>query len=150
MAVVAQDDDGSMLEREPAERALELVSVEQRAGLVHDPGVTSTEDPDGRSPSARLPSFVVAGTDEQPIRPGLEALRITQLGQSLPDVQERLLGRILGLVDITQDRMGDREERSCSLAGQASERLLIAMLSSRHQLDVHCPVLLWHGIDSRA
>jgi hypothetical protein len=24
------------------------------------------------------------------------------------------------------------------------------MLSSRHQLDVHCPVLLWHGIDSRA
>ena len=51
----------------------------------------------------------VAGAHEHPVRPGIEACQVAQLGKVSPDAHQRLLGHVGGEV-IDGERGGHREE----------------------------------------
>ncbi len=58
---------------------------------------------DRPSPSS-TPGFAIAGTDEEPVEPGFEAVGVTQGREITPSGDERLLGRVLGLLVVPKDQ----------------------------------------------
>ncbi len=92
-----------------------------------------------RRPLAGPATLGVTGTHEEPVRPGVEARRVAELGEVSPDGQQRLLRRILGKVDVAQDPVRHRMEPIAHRDGQAREGLLVTALRSNHQLGVHAP-----------
>ena len=70
--------------------------------------------------------LVVAGVDEDPMDPGLEAVRITELGQPAPGEHEGVLQCVLGEARVAQDPPGNRVEPVADLVHQDGEGLAIA------------------------
>jgi hypothetical protein len=79
----------------------------------------------------------VRGAHEEPIRPGVEAVRITERGEVAPDVDERLLCRVLGAWTVPQDAVRDRVEPIHQVIGELVEGVLVAPLRLYHQLPLH-------------
>ncbi len=79
----------------------------------------------------------VAGAHEEPVRPGIKARWVAELRQVLPDAQQRLLGRILGQVEVAQDPPGDSQEPVCDLGGDEGVRPLVTALSLDHEIRIH-------------
>jgi hypothetical protein len=90
-----------------------------------------------RTPGSSPPALAVALPDEDPVRPSLEAGRVAQLGKVAPDVDQGLLRRILGAVDVTQDPVRDGEEPVAHAHGQQREGLFIATLRTGHETRIH-------------
>ena len=65
------------------------------------------EDVQVRFPGVLPVSFVVAGVDEEGVTSGVEAGRVAELGEVLPDREQRLLGRVLGELYVAKDPMCD-------------------------------------------
>src|SRR4029078_12552541 len=71
--------------------------------------------------------------------PGIEAGRVAELAEVLPDVQQSLLRRVLGEVDVAQEPVGHREKPIREGMDQVGKRLLIAALCTSHEIGVHAP-----------
>ena len=87
--VVPKDDEGALIRRQPAQRAVEEVPVRERGKVVLDPrmadsGVSSTSVTRRRWRAGR----VEAGVDGQTMEPGIEPLRLAQPGQIAPGADE--------------------------------------------------------------
>ena len=87
-----------------AEAALELIAI----GDI-DRGIESRDsclpdlELDRPSPSS-APRFAIAGTDEEPVEPGLETIGVTQGREIAPGRDERVLGGVLGLLVVPEDQ----------------------------------------------
>ena len=120
--VVVEHHDGAVLHGQSSEGALELVpivDVAQRVGRVR---WVEYHQARSRTPGSSPFALAVALPDEDPVRPGLEAGRVAKLRKVAPDVEQCLLRRILGEIDVAQDPVrdgekpvahGDRKEREC-------------------------------------
>ena len=60
------------------------------------------QEPQIRCPATLLPTLGVAGTNEESVRPRIEAIRVAELREVSPG-QQRLLRRVLGEVEVAQD-----------------------------------------------
>ena len=60
--------------------------------------------------AARPPTVRPAAVEDHPIRPGIEPIRVAQVGQVAPDLDEGRLERIAGGIAIAEDPQGDRVE----------------------------------------
>ena len=89
-----------------------------------------------RPPGLRL-GLGVADADEQAIRPALEACGLAKAWQVAPDVEERLLDRVLCEMRVAQDAHRDRLQAGVALQGERFERPLVAFLCCRHEIAVH-------------
>ena len=69
--------------------------------------------------------------------PGLEAVGIPELWQPAPGEHEGALQRVLGEARVTQDPVGDREERVADVVHQDGERLTIGPSGPLDQVSVH-------------
>src|SRR5947199_6451444 len=79
----------------------------------------------------------VAGAHEKPIRPGVKARRVAQLRKVLPDVQQRLLRRVLGEVGVAQNPVRHRMEPATDGHSKARECPFVAVLRPYHKTGVH-------------
>ncbi len=70
----------------------------------------------------------VRSVDQEPIRPGVEAVGITQRGKVAPDVDLRLLRRVLGTRAVPQDAVGDKVEPIHQVVGELVKGVLVALL----------------------
>ena len=90
-----------MLDAEVEERPVELVAMGDGRSIVgwrHRIGYHVRH----LGPmSARCPALVRAGTHEQPMEPGVEAIDIPESGKVAPGPDERLLDRVLRRVLVT-------------------------------------------------
>jgi hypothetical protein len=86
---------------------------------------------------AHAASLGVAGAHEQLIRPCLEAGRVAELRQALPDPQQGLLRRILGKFAVPKDAMCHCLEPPSVGDDKRGEGFLISSLSRHHQLGIH-------------
>src|SRR4029079_8535089 len=82
-------------------------------------------------------SLGVAGAHEEPIGPGLESGRVAELGKVSPDVQQRLLRRVLGEADVAQGPVRHGKEPRTEPGGEAGEGLAVTALRSFHQIGIH-------------
>ena len=78
-----------------------------------------------------------AGPDDDPVRPGVEAVRVAQPRQLVPDRDQGLLQRILGQVVVAQDPVGGGEQAAGRQAHQRLEGLLVATRRSCYEVTLH-------------
>ena len=81
--------------------------------------------------------FVVAGVDEDPMDPRLEAVRLPQVRDPAPGEDEGVLQSVLGETRVAQDPMGDGVERVADLVHQDGERLTIALAGQLDEVSIH-------------
>ena len=72
----------------------------------------------------------------------LEAGRVAELRQILPDAQQRLLRRILGEVDVAQDPARHGQEPVREPEGKVGVGLPVSSLGSDHEIGIHRPLPL--------
>ncbi len=81
--------------------------------------------------------LVVAGVDQQPLEPGLEAAGVAQAADVAPGVDEALLDRVLAPVRVVQDAIRQREQSVIRGAREHVECLVIAALCPLDQVTLH-------------
>ena len=135
--VVMEDEDSTLIEREPAEGLLQLVTVGDRLVVVRVARPIDREDAHGRCPSSVPRCIRVAGVDKDPVGPRLEAVRLPQMRQLPPDGHEGVLQNVLGEARIAQDASSDPEQRVADLVHQIRECRLIARARPLDEVSVH-------------
>ena len=93
--------------------------------------------PDVGCPATFLPALCVASAHEEPVRPGVKARRVAQLGEVSPDGQQRLLRRVLREVDVAQDAARHGQEPIGDLGGDQGVRPSVPALCSHDEIGVH-------------
>ena len=122
---------------QPAEAAIELVSVEEPAGLIGFGRIEGRQMHLAGASRAALPGLAMALVDQQPMQPGLEAVRVAESSNVTPGGDERLLGRVLGRRFVVQDQPRDDQEATDRDARQLTERVVIAAHRPLHEIPVH-------------
>jgi hypothetical protein len=158
---MAQDDDRPVLGAQPLERSIEGISICERLARVRARGVRVT-DVEWHQGHGRLPATVASsdarrGIDHESIGPRLESVKVTQLREVLPHGDERLLHRILGLIRIAKDSVGDPVEASSDRSRERLERWLIAgpgqldelQLRHRAETDLRAVAPTWRLLGRR-
>ena len=145
-----QDEDCPLIDREPAKRPLQLVAVGDGMRPIGGRMSIHGHDPDGRRPSARPPRFVVAGMNEDPVDPRLEALGIPKARDPPPGEDKGVLQRVLGSARVTQDSEGHGEERVADLVHQDGKRLAVAPTGLLDEVSIHHVPLGGRGPAGRA
>jgi len=134
---VVEDDDRPLVAAQLVEGATELVSLDDLGEVVASGGqfVGQIDDLD---PSSAVPaSLGPTSPDDESVRPGVEALRVAEAGQVLPDRHQGLLDDVLGGMRVAEDPAGDQEEAARCAPSQLLVRLAIAMLRPLDQCRVH-------------
>ena len=91
------------------------------------------------------PRLIDAGTNEQPAKPGLEAIGVPERGQVTPGADERVLHGVLGLFGVPQDQPGGRVQTRDRGGCQRGEGVMIALPRPRHELSLHLDPQGWYG-----
>jgi len=134
--VVLQDEDGPLFGRQAIEGAPEHLAIDHDVlGIVFARPIT--DELDGVRLAAPVPCLAIADVDQDAIRPAVEAVRVRELRQVPPDQDDRLLGRILGQMEVAKDPVGDREETRIDRVGDLGERRLISPLRLLDQPSLH-------------
>ena len=105
-----EDDQGSLVRRQPAEATIQLVTIEDRTGRVDGDRFVVRTPGDGGRMAATPSRLVHAAADEQAMQPRIEAVRVAERRKVPPGAHERFLDRILGPVRFAEDQPRDRIE----------------------------------------
>lgn len=135
--VVVQDEDRPPFDRELPERAFQLVAIGKGGAAIRGRWPSHRQDPDVGSPLTGPLRLVVAGMDEDPVDPRLEAVRIPKLRKPAPGEDEGVLQRILGETRVAQDPLGDRIEAVADLMHQDGERLSVSPTGLFDEVSIH-------------
>ena len=82
------------------------------------------------------PRLLIAGSDQDPAQPGLEAFRIPEFRELAPGSDDRLLNGVLGAVEVAQDALGNREQPVGVRARQHPEGLAVSVSCRLDQFSV--------------
>jgi len=134
---VGQDERGSLLDRELQERPLELVTVDELSEAILERRLFEHVDDDLHRPSAPLPNLVLAGIDEQPMQPSVEAVAIAQTAKVTPGPDERVLHGIFRGIPIAEDPPRDRVQAVVCGGREGIKCLVVAPLCALDELGRH-------------
>ena len=98
--VVVEHDHGPMRGIQAAEATFELVAIVGDGFTVAGGRGVEPRDLDVEPVSAEPPCFVDAGSNEETVQPGVDAIGIAQRGQITPGSDERVLDGVLCLFRI--------------------------------------------------
>ncbi len=135
--VVVKHENRPLLGREPPEPSLDLIVIRERSELIRSSRPVHRQGPNGGDPGALAARLAVAGVDERPLEPGIEPVRITEAGQVAPGDHHRLLHRVLGQADDTENAARDLEEPRPRAWGQDGERLPVPTLGLLDEVAIH-------------
>ncbi len=132
-----QNDDGALIRVEVTDATFDLVSIgRSRLGVRHrermDLGKLDLD-----APPLGYPELIAAGVQEDPVKPGIEAIGIAQGGQVAPASDERLLDGVLRTVRVPQDEPSRGVEATDRGACQQREGVMIALPCSLHEVSLH-------------
>jgi class 3 adenylate cyclase len=134
--VVLEDENRALIGREAIEGTPEHLAIDHGClGIRVDR--TIPDEADRVRVGAPAPSLAIADIDQEPIRPSIESGRVSQLGKIAPDQDDRLLSRVLGEVEVTEDPVGDGEQARIDRIGDLGERRLIPALRLLNQPSLH-------------
>ncbi len=135
--VVVQDHHRTMVDGETPKASLELIAMSDQVEPIGRNRFVNRQQPKVGAPAVCLPALGVAGAHEESIRPGVEARRVAELRKVLPDVQQRLLRRVLGEVGVAQNPVSHRMEPVSEGHSKARECPFVAVLRAYHKTGVH-------------
>src|SRR5262249_25525579 len=131
-----------LLDRDPPERTLQLVAIDDGQGMIRGRRSFHRQDPDASGPVPGPRRLVVAGMNEDPMDPRLEAVCVPQPRELPPGEDEGVLQRVLGETRVAQDPERDREERIADLVHQDGERLTVAPTGPFDEVSIHLDLRL--------
>jgi hypothetical protein len=135
--VVVQDEHRALVEREPAECALQLVAIVDGSKGIGRVRSLEREDPNRGRPSPVPRRIRIARVDEDPECPGVEVVNVPQVRELSPDGDEGGLQDVLGERWVAQDASSDAEQGVADLMHQVREGLLVAGTSPLDEISVH-------------
>ena len=106
-----EDDQGSLVRRQPAEATVQLVAIDDRTGRVDGDRFVVGLQVMARPMPATPSRLVHAGADEQAMQPGIETVRVAERGEIPPGTHERFLDRVLGPIRFVEDQPGAASRR---------------------------------------
>ena len=132
-----KDDERPRFRLEPQKTALELVPVRDRRLDAGGGRRMQVREFDIEAMAPEPSCLIDTGVDEHPVEPGVEAIRIPQRGQVAPGSDEGVLHRVLGPIGVPEDEPGGRVQTGDRGACQLGEGVMIALLSSHHEISLH-------------
>ena len=148
--IVVKNDERPRLRLEAAEATFELVAVGGEGHAVGDGRRVDGGQFDIEAMAPESARLIDTGADEQPVEPGVEAIRAAQCGQVTPDPNQRLLDGVPGLIGIAQDEPGGSVQPGDRGACQHGEGVMIAPSRSLHEFQLHHAPRRRHGRCGRA
>jgi len=124
--VEVEDDDGPRLRSKPLEGDIEELAVGDDLGDVADLRLVDWRQLDLDQPPAAMAHGVDARSNDQPTKPGLEAIRIAERGQVPPGADESLLDRVPRELGVPEDQAGRRVEPRDEPAREHGEGVMVA------------------------
>ena len=122
---------------EATEAPVELIPVVDVEKVVAGHREVERQDVEVRDPAAFALCLGEAGANDQPMQPGVEAVRIAESGQVTPGDHQRFLNGILGPVDVAEDPVGEREEAIATDADQVGIRRHVSLPCSLDEVSIH-------------
>jgi len=135
--VVAEHEDGALVGGQPAEAAVELVSICDAQQLVLSGGPFHRKHVKIVDALPLPAGLCDADIREEPVDPGVEPVRIAEVRQVTPGDHQCVLQGILGPVDIPKDSMRDSEEPTAAKLDQVDERRLVASHCRLDEIAIH-------------
>jgi hypothetical protein len=139
--VVVEDEDGPLLDRQPAEATFELIAVVDGEDLAGVTAPFGRKDVDVDGPATLPPRLGITLVDDDPMEPGLEPIGVAQRPELAPCGDERSLHRILGSIPVMQDATGDAHAAIADQPSQGVEGLDVALLRTIHERSMHQALL---------
>ena len=136
---MVQHDDGALLQRQLAERSLELIALSECPLDVIDMLVVVGDYPKPPLPAPDAPNLGAAGVDQEREQPRFESLWVAQAWKLAPGDQERLLDSVLCSCRVAQDPIRDGVEPIAKAIDKRGKRLLVLSLRAFDEVDVHGP-----------
>jgi hypothetical protein len=132
-----KDEHGALIGIEVADATLDEVPVGGgRLGVRHrqwmDLGKLDLD-----APALGDPELIAAGVEEDPVKPGIEAIGIAQGGQVPPASDERFLDGVLRTVGVPQDQPSRGVKPTDRGACQQRKGVMIAFPCSLHEVSLH-------------
>ena len=131
-----------MVHRKVPETPLQLITVGDDAEGIACARLIGWQEGLGGRPLRLSLRAGVADSHEEAIGPALVLRWITQTADVTPDVEERLLGHVLGQAPVAQDPLCHREQSRIVGGRQCLEGALVAVLNPNHEVLVHAPTSL--------
>src|SRR5258705_9825630 len=132
-----KDDDQTLVGVQSSEAPLEFVALVERPRVVGGVGHVDLGQLNFNAPASVLADLVVTGANEQPIQPGVEAVRIAQTRKVTPRAQECLLDCVFRAVRITENEPSRRIEATQAGSRENSEGVMIALLCPLNDISLH-------------
>jgi succinyl-CoA synthetase beta subunit len=131
-----QDDEDPLIRREAPEATIELVAVGEHRSAVAGGKVDGGEINVEAVP-AKASRLVDAGSHEETVQPGVEAIRVAERGQVAPSPDERVLHRVPGLFPIPENEASGGIQAVDRGACQRGKGVMIAPLRPLHDVPLH-------------
>ena len=120
-----------------SEAVLELFAISDGGGQILGRLADRREHPDLGVPAALRPRLAVAGVDDEPVEPGVEARGVAQLWQIAPGAKQGLLRGVLGAMVVSKDAVGEAVATVDRGRGERREGVAIASARPFHEVDLH-------------
>ena len=144
-----KDDHGALVGIEVTDATLDEVPVGgSRLGVRHREGMDLGKL-DLDAPALGDPELIAAGVEEEPVKPGIEAIGIAQGGQVPPASDERLLDGVLRTVRVPQDEPSRGVQPTDRGACQQRKGVMIAFPCSLHEVSLHVALVFARPVWSR-
>jgi hypothetical protein len=142
---VRQDERGPLLDGQSKEGTLDLVSIDELPEAIFARRLVDLGDGDLDRPPSAPPDLVLAGSNEQPVEPGVESIAIPKAAKVAPGPDERVLNGILRGIPIAQDPPRDRVQAVVCGTREGIECLAVAPLCALDELGRHRRSSVRHG-----
>jgi hypothetical protein len=143
--VVVENEDRAMLRRQARKGSVKHVPILDGEHRIRPAGSFHRQGADARAPTSVSAQLVVAGIDQQPVKPRAESFRIAELRELAPGEEECLLDGILRSFRIAQDPVRDGVAHVAIEVDEFREGAVVAIPRSFDQSRPH----VRHSSDAR-
>ena len=123
--VERENEDRSLSRRQATKSPLQLVAIGELVCAI-ELGRFAWQDGDLGPPPSTVAPDISAGTDYEPVEPGVEPLGVAQRRQIAPSSHQRILCRILRKIGVAQDEASDGVESIDGVADKDGEGLAVS------------------------
>jgi len=137
--VIGQYEDRLLWDGEPTQTAFDQVAVRQACCAIGLRRVIP-DDRDLGPPLSTMTTDVCAGSDDQPVQPGIESFDVAKRRQIAPGPYQCFLGRILREFGIPEGEPSDRVQTIDGAGRQDAEGLTVSTSRPVDELCLHAPL----------
>ena len=135
--VMSKDEQYALLDGQASEAAFQLVPVSDGEEFILRRWKVSRKNAELSDEATIARRLGDAGSDDEAVEPGVEAVRIAERGQIAPGDHQCFLHSILGPIDVSQDPLRDPIQAVAANTDQVGIGLPVTASSELHEIAIH-------------